>query len=369
MSYISGTAIDQFEMLAAIKNFLEAQGWTTDSYTTDTSTLNQSCVESSANAKRLHIHKNGIYLNFRSTDGASISPITLYYNCYGIGASIGTGYNSSNTWLNQTGVPTTLDGTQLIIWHWQKSTSLSYRMFYWDSPFTFFIYCKHSTTKFSQLYFGEVSPKYGSWNGGKLMLSSQSAHASDLSSSTFPSYAMSFLQFGNPNVAAGVGDIFTNTTGVYKGALNLTTSGIVASGNTWPTCGAFYNANTTQVADTLIVPYMGQGTSIHNNSLTPAVWEYPLDGYLLYNVPGSFTTPIFMFPIQPAILRDRTSFYMSLLGELPYMKMCSGPSTFSEQIVTYGGNTYILLPLGTLTTNPLVSDAVFNKFIAVKYEG
>lgn len=109
MGFSSGISTDQDDLLDDFRSFALAEGWTINSFINDTSTYNRS----STSGKRLHISKNGMFFNFRSSDGANIFDAgTLEstsrwddWRVYGIGVNGSTGYNAGNSWENQPGSP------------------------------------------------------------------------------------------------------------------------------------------------------------------------------------------------------------------------------------------------------------------------
>lgn len=337
MAYTEGTATDQFDLLGKIKLFLEDNGWTTASYTTDSTNSEQS-----SSAKRLHIYKNGRYLNFRSTLGGYI--INMYnIQRWGIGFNIGTGYNSSSPWGYQPGVTSFGNPMQNILY---VNSSVSYKMFLWDSPFTFFVHIQNSSIVFGQMYFGEISPKYGSWDGGTIFLSNLSAVTA-----TGESYASAGSRDG---VFIDSASFTSPTTDLFKGAINITTSGVIPNSYTWATYGTFQSDSLSIYS--LLVPSLLSSPTLGEN-------DNNLANRLLLSMPPSFNTPIILLPIQPALVRDQTNYRYSLLGELPYMKITRGSSSLSGSVVTYGGTKYILLPIGYSSTD------AYQLFVAVEYEG
>lgn len=357
MAYAEGTATDQFDLLGKIYLFLSSNGYTT-LFVSDSSTYSTGALEGSSSSKRLHAYKDSRSLNFRSTSGAAIIP-TYTQRRYGIGFNLGTSYNETLGWANQAGVTRILSSsleTPAFCW---CNGAVSYKMFLWDDPFTFLVYIKHSETMLSQIYFSEISTKYGSWDGGNIFLSSWDNSSNSINSS----YSVLNSSFLSPNLSF-------NTTGsvggYFTGALKFETTGVISSGNTWATRGT---PNDGDSADALFLPYCGWPMS-HGSSITSKSYEYLANGYmdcLLHSLPAAFTSPIVLLPIQPALIRSTSTLRCSLLGELPYLKMTAGPTSLQEQIVTYDGAQYMLLQLGI----PLAysNGNYINTFLAVEYEG
>ncbi|MGD9610456.1 MAG: hypothetical protein AB7U59_13690 [Desulfovibrionaceae bacterium] len=358
MSYTEGTASDQFDLLGKIKLFLEDNSWIINSYVTDTTTCDTNFPEKSTSAKRLHASKNNHYINFRSTQFAAITVNNMGGAGYGIGFNVSTGYDSSKKVLNQPGRPSVYDlGMELYSFCFVNG-AVSYKMFLFDSPFTFLVYIKYSSTMFGQIYFAEIDTKYGSWDGGNIFLSSWDT------SQTASSYSSLFGSFLSHNTYfSSVGSLGST----FKGAINITTTGAIPSGNTWPTrgvprIGSALGSSTTASADNLFIPFMGWPESFGNSSSRSTSYLMnDLNSSLLQCLPAAFTSPLVLLPIQPALSG------CSLLGEIPYMKITAGPTSLQEQIVTYAGKRYILLPLGTPATYS--NGNYINPLLAVEYEG
>ena len=356
MHYVQGTCTDQFDLLGNIENFFSDNGWTVNSYTADIKTYNASYAEGSLNAKRLHVTNGTQYLNYRSTSGA-IPIQAVGYRHYGIDFNMGSGYSSTLAWDEQPGVPTYRPNGYALASHLYLNGAASYHMWLFDSPFTFFLYIKYSTTSFGQLYLGTMSTKYGSWDGGNLFLSSCGVNASAAAS------AESFL--GRPfTIAAANYPYPVSAGGYFRGALNLTTSGVISSGNTWPTHLGI--SGTASDNDPYFIPFVGWpqsfGYSVTKNQNTLLS---DMNSCLLQALPAAFMSPTILLPIQPALWRDSGLSRYSLLGELSHMKITAGPASLQEQVITYAGTQYILLPLGTPTTNTYGN--YINPFLAVEY--
>jgi hypothetical protein len=326
MAYTEGTCTDQFDLLGKIRIFLSDNGWTINLYATDTLTYYTYSQEKSSSAKRLHAAKNGLYLNFRSHQGTMPSEAFPGSFHTGIAYNVSTGFNQSSNWDKQPGSPTLSINGLAVAAMLSFSSAASYRMFLWDSPFTLFVYLKISNTTFAQMYFGTVSPKYGGWSGGDLFLSSTRQATAN--------YAGSFL---NPS------------PGYYIGSLNITDAGIVPSGNPWPTSG--------EGTDNVIFPSLCVGTTSSADTANTSML-----GPLLAAMPSAFAAPMTLLPIQPAIRRAGTS-RVSLLGELPYMKLTTCAIADMETVVSYGGSNYIILPVCIPTAGNV------NPCVAVLYEG
>src|SRR3984893_4712790 len=100
MAYQAGIPTDEMDLLQQLVTWLVARGWTQDA----------SAAEGSG--WRAHLHKSGVYVNLRAMRGefgATIWPNALVGGITtGLGLSLGTGYDSSDAWYDQPGVPTYL---------------------------------------------------------------------------------------------------------------------------------------------------------------------------------------------------------------------------------------------------------------------
>lgn len=96
-AYQTGTASSPSNLLTTLITWLNAQGWTTDSSATDGS------------GRRAHLHKSGLYLNFRSAMDEKIFPRVSGFRDhgqgYGLGFYLGDGYSGAQPWHNQSGRP------------------------------------------------------------------------------------------------------------------------------------------------------------------------------------------------------------------------------------------------------------------------
>ena len=359
MAYTSGTCTDQFDILGKIQSFLSDNGWAINQYTADTMTYYENYTEKSSNARRLHASKNGHYLNFRSSSGACTIEDYGPYQRYGITFNMSTGFSSSLNWDKQPGAPIRTSTGKAIASYLYLEASAAYRIFLWDNPFTLLVYIKKSSTSYDQIYFGEISPKYGSWDGGDVFLSDNIINTEKGTND-----GMSFL---STYIYASTyyGITVSPSNHVMKGALHITTTGIVPSGNPWP------QQHSADTADDIFVPFVGFPTSyalIDNEPTIRREWLFLSDmhGPLLQALPSAFSGPLPLFPIQPGIKRAGTS-RISLLGELPYMKITAVEPANMEKVFQWGGNNYIVLPLGSPATTTYGN--YLNPCVAVLYEG
>jgi hypothetical protein len=104
MPYQTGVPTDEIDLLQQLVTFLVAQGWTQDASATEGA------------GWRAHLHKSGLYVNLRAIrgeTGSTIWPSITGGNSVGLALSLGSGYNGSNNWYDQAGVPTFLSSATL----------------------------------------------------------------------------------------------------------------------------------------------------------------------------------------------------------------------------------------------------------------
>ncbi len=93
MAYSTGTAASPTALLQALATFLVAQGWTSAAAAVDGS------------GYRAHLHKGGVYANFRAAENEQIWDSNNTGSGYGIGLYLGTGYSGAADWQDQAGGP------------------------------------------------------------------------------------------------------------------------------------------------------------------------------------------------------------------------------------------------------------------------
>jgi hypothetical protein len=98
MAYQTGVPTDEIDLLQQLVAFLVGLGWTSDH------------SASEGFGWRAHVHKSGLYVNLRAmhgdTSGSTVWPSFAAGTFNGLGFNLGTGYNGSNQWYDQAGVPT-----------------------------------------------------------------------------------------------------------------------------------------------------------------------------------------------------------------------------------------------------------------------
>lgn len=99
-AYTTGVSSSPTNLLTTLVSWLVTQGWTSDS------------SASEGAGWRAHLHKSGVYVNFRAAMNEAIwwrAAGPLYHDRwgggYGIGLYLGTGYSGASEWYEQAGAP------------------------------------------------------------------------------------------------------------------------------------------------------------------------------------------------------------------------------------------------------------------------
>ena len=95
MAYATGVPVSETDLLQTLVAFLAAQGWTT----------NLSAADGVNGGWRAHMSKGGVFVNLRAMYNECAWPAFAGGNMNGIGLNVGTGFNGSNPWYDQAGVP------------------------------------------------------------------------------------------------------------------------------------------------------------------------------------------------------------------------------------------------------------------------
>lgn len=157
MAYATGTATDPNDLLQKLVAFMESNGWTVDSSVADATT-----------AWRAHLHKDGVYANFRTAINQQIAPGGNIGNAYGLAGYLGTGYSGAAAWHAQAGGPIA-DGQSYTVGQCLVLPSgaiVAYHFFCDASGDNFFICVERTAGIFGNLCFGTSLEKAGTWTGG-----------------------------------------------------------------------------------------------------------------------------------------------------------------------------------------------------------
>ena len=93
MTYATGTATDQHDLLGDFRSFLTSNGWTEDSYVAD------------GLGFRFHAHNGSNYVNMRSREASEDFGLSEH-KTDAICINMGTGYSGASNWYSQPGAST-----------------------------------------------------------------------------------------------------------------------------------------------------------------------------------------------------------------------------------------------------------------------
>ena len=97
MAYETGAAADRHDLLAKLKTFLQTAGWSVNLHAAD-----------GASGWRLHVAKDGVFANLRSTSGSGEALSSGWSSSLqGLGSYGSTGFDAGLAWDNQPGAPRT----------------------------------------------------------------------------------------------------------------------------------------------------------------------------------------------------------------------------------------------------------------------
>lgn len=349
MKYITGTAANQLALLDVIHTFLTSCGFTTNYFGNDTYTYNSGYPETYSGSNRLHVTDGIRWLNFRATSGANISNVySTSRSYYGIGFNHSTGFTTSNHWDAQPGCPHDSTGTLAISSYLHdNSSSCIYRMFYFSNPFLFLIHLDFGGSIYKQICFGTYVDKYGTWTGGNFFLSSSPHGSSSVDYGFLANY--DYSEGGNSN----------NSSAYLIGGVEISSPLVSSTSNTFITCGG----NNVNSSDSRYFPYFGYPNS-HTNDQTYQIGEYSMSDAVFQILPTSIACPIILMPVYSGInMYGKTG--VSLIGEMPNMKITGVTPNMYYNTYTYGTQKYMLLPIKSSTTS---NTYAINTALAVEYE-
>lgn len=169
--YISGAATSSTELLNALVDFLNLQGWGTLAF------FNEGA------GKRAHLSKNGLYVNLRAANNES-TVVSGYNNTgsnnhgpvTGLALNTGTGYSPDSSWLAQPGVPGEM------VYSFIKADAAMAKLtggitfafhIFDDGADNIFVAAESSTTgTYAYVAFGPAISKIGVWGGGSYFYAS-----------------------------------------------------------------------------------------------------------------------------------------------------------------------------------------------------
>lgn len=349
MPYQMGVANDQYDLIDKLRLFLIENGWTVNLYADDASSYYTYSWSQSQQGKRLHVSRNGRFLNFRAATRATVyskystsawSPTTVDgfsqwpTQFTGIAFYRSTGFDATKSWDSQPGntswtpdiTKTMGAGCRLI------GAVPSYRFFLLNDPFMLLVAIEYEVGKFRHMLMCDLQ-KYGDFVGGEL-------HAGPTS-------------MGTPNTAGGwngvpLGDNYTgDTSSGYDCAIRAV--GLGPNGSDW--C----RGRPDSYANNLVK------LPLKDASPTEILNAGDFDFAMLACMPSNYTGIVPLVPLRLACYYTNGT-EVRLLGEVPGLKVTrSGYKT--GDIITMGADRWMVVPL---QATPVSSPAVH---FAVPYDG
>lgn len=161
MNHSTGSATGVADLLDKIKAFMEAQGWTSDAYTTE------------GTGKRLHLHKGGDYVNFRSfINEARPANVNTSSgggsNFYGILANLSSGYSGAASWFAQSGAYQRSDTLVYTAGGYQFLTGSipSYHFFADSTSKSIYLFIEGAAGEYQWIIFGNLTNR-STYTGGR----------------------------------------------------------------------------------------------------------------------------------------------------------------------------------------------------------
>lgn len=325
MPYQFGTANDQYDLLDKLRLFLIANGWTVNMYADDASSYFTRSGSASTQGKRLHMSRNGKFINFRAstratvysqynntTNAYTVDGVSQYYSQHtGLAFYRSTGFDAAKSWDNQPGnaswsADTTKSmgaGCRLI------GAVPSYRFFLVNEPFMLFIAVEYEVGKFRNLLLCDLQ-KYGLFEGGEL-------HAGPTG-------------MGTPNQTTywdGV-PLGENSPDSYGYEYAVRAVGLGASGINWCTGARLTFGNLV-------------GLPLQNHTESSFLGKRDFDFSMLACSPSNYTGIVPLVPLR--IARNFNGTEVQLLGEVPGLKVArSGYKT--GDIITMGSDRWMIIP-------------------------
>lgn len=328
MAYQTGTATGVNDLLDKLVTFINANGWTQDSYATE------------GTGKRYHGHKGTMYVNFRAfnvenapssgvlQDGGNVGISSISFNA-------GTGYSGASAWYNQAGATVNSSGGARSIGINAITGAIpSYHFFAHNSGAQITVVVEYTAGKFQRFGFGTLS-KYEAFTGGEYIYASNNGLNNSVSS---PAYGF-FRGTHNGSETSNMGSVYA--------AIKVD----VDSETGWhfnPQCN--YGAARRSLKDL-------------NN-----IWAYAAGMEVQPNTTNSLAV---FFPVIAYINRstsDTTGTGVSPLGELPKVFYCCIQNFVPGQQITLGSTNYRVFPFwvkGTSVNIPATGvsgDSAFHGF-------
>lgn len=314
MAYSTGTATGIADLLDKLVIFLNANGFTQDSFAVD------------GTGKRYHGHNAaGLYVNIRSYIGET--PTNAFANRFGstnfiagsIVANVGTGYNGANPWYNQAGVPvgtSTRYGAAAL--QFPNAAIPAYHFFSHGTGASVVVVVEWQAGYYQFLIFGDMTKK-GTWTGGHYFGGSCN---------------------GTFSIANGA---WNGSTGLhhYNGPGLLAEYPSTAFTNeAFIKCAVDSEANDWRWMNT------GQGARPTPSRIgLTNLFRY---GLMLHASPNSYNDASVLHPVIVSVFRDtnnsHTGSARSVIGELPKLFYLDITNLIPGQQLAFGGTNYRVFP-------------------------
>jgi hypothetical protein len=311
MSYETGTATDQHNLLDKVRTFLVANGWTQNGWADD------------GTGKRLHVSKGGLYFNFRSAVNERVFPYAYYSSSgyayvTGIALCGSTGYDGGEAWDEQPGGP--IFNYNSCTWGvCAKDISgavPAYHLFTLGANSVCLV-VEYQSGKFQYLVWGELDKsEAGTYTGGQFVAGSRSAAAASYGG-LGPTGIFGYQGYPDDTAMLAVRmDIDSITEYWWPGGNYVTRYG---------------NA-------TRLVRANGLSGALEPESAS----QYGLEAPLIRATPNAFNglTPLFPIPI----IAERASDKWSYIGRVPNTRMLNMTNYSAGDEVTFGSDTWKVFP-------------------------
>jgi hypothetical protein len=291
MAYETGSATSRDDLLGKLRIFLVANGWTQDYWAAE------------GEGYRLHVHKDTVYANFRTSAGASEKLLTTVQtdaNTW-FAMNVSTGYDGTKHWSLQPGAPyhTGTNPGSLASGFLVTGSIVSYYFFAQDNSFD--VVAEISSGVFRSMHAGELT-KFGSYTGGMYMTS----HIALTASWEFNSAFTMYVSASSPPTFVSFDD---------------------GGGLTW-----FSSASYMGTGHALSIPYSQENSTTTTKCYAGAVTS-------LLAVPPTTEGSTILLPLYYGALQSP---YIWPLGYVPHVRICRGGYVANAQEWVLGSDTWML---------------------------
>lgn len=166
MAFETGASASNLALLASLKAFCEANGWTTDRYSVD------------GNGQWWHAHTAYTHIDVKACVNEALGGLNSSTST-GIVARLATGYDAGQPWTNQPGKATMVAapvfGADPTAGLFPTTAILSY--YFFAANDFIHVVCETSAGVFKRLSFGNLA-KFGAWPGGATLMATDSGQLS-----------------------------------------------------------------------------------------------------------------------------------------------------------------------------------------------